>query len=262
MINIILQSSRAAVNTTTITLEGDGLEDVTSFTCLGSSVDKQGVIDADVKVRIGRARAVFLQIKNIGASPNLTVNIKIRIFNTTVKPALLYGAATWRNTAATVKKIQTFINTCTRLILRIRWPETISNRELWKRTKRQPAEDEIPQRRYRRIGHIPGKPMTCITRQALTWKPQGKRNRDRPRNTCRRDQEVYTEKMVCNWGQLERLAQDRDAWRARVGGLCTSGTKGDDDGDGDDNDDDDDDDDNDDDNLRDWPRIGMPAELL
>ena len=42
--------------------------------------------DADVKVRIGRARAAFLQIKNIWASPNLTINIKIRIFNTTVKP--------------------------------------------------------------------------------------------------------------------------------------------------------------------------------
>ena len=32
-------------------------------------------------------------------------------FNTTVKPVLLYGAETWRTMAATLKKIQTFINT-------------------------------------------------------------------------------------------------------------------------------------------------------
>ena len=32
----------AAVNKTPITLKGDGLEDVTSFTYLGSIVDKQG----------------------------------------------------------------------------------------------------------------------------------------------------------------------------------------------------------------------------
>ena len=69
-------------------------------------------------------------MKNIWASPNLTINIKIRIFNTTVKPVLLYLAETRRTTAATRKKIQTFINTCLRRIFRKRWPETISNREL------------------------------------------------------------------------------------------------------------------------------------
>ena len=42
-----------------------------------------------------------------------------------------------------LKKIQTFINTCIRRILQIRWPQTISNRELWKRTKQQPAEDVV-----------------------------------------------------------------------------------------------------------------------
>ena len=55
---------------------GDGLEDVTNFTYLCSNVDKQegggGGDDAYVKVRTDRARAAFLQIKNILASPNLT----------------------------------------------------------------------------------------------------------------------------------------------------------------------------------------------
>ena len=52
----------------------------------------------DVKVRTGRAKAAFLQLKNVWTSPKLTINIKIRIFNTTVKPVLLYGAETWRTT--------------------------------------------------------------------------------------------------------------------------------------------------------------------
>ena len=51
-----------SVSTTPITLEGDGIEDVTSFTNLGSTVDKQrgegggGRTDADVQVRTGRER--------------------------------------------------------------------------------------------------------------------------------------------------------------------------------------------------------------
>ena len=65
------------------------------------------------------------------------------------------------------------------------------------------------------------KPMTCITRQALTWNPQGKRKRGLSRNTCRRDLEAETKRMGYTWGQLERLAQDRDAWRPLVGGLCS-----------------------------------------
>ena len=56
--------NNAAVNTTPTTLDGDALEDVTSFEYLGSIVDKQGRTGTDVNVRIGRARAAFLQMKN------------------------------------------------------------------------------------------------------------------------------------------------------------------------------------------------------
>ena len=125
-------------------------------------------------MRAGRARAAFLQMKNMRASPNLAIAVKFRMLSTTVKPVLLYGAYTWRTTAATLKKIQTFINTCLIRILRIQRPETISSRERWKRTKQQPAEDEVPQRSWRWIGHTLRKPMTCITRQSPDLEPTGK----------------------------------------------------------------------------------------
>ncbi|VDO99811.1 unnamed protein product [Schistosoma margrebowiei] len=86
------------------------LEDVESFTYLGSIIDEQGGSDADVKARIGKARVAFLQLKNIWSSKQLSTNIKVRIFNTNVKAVLLYGAETWRTTAITIKKVQVFIN--------------------------------------------------------------------------------------------------------------------------------------------------------
>nr|KAG5695065.1 hypothetical protein BaRGS_032558 [Batillaria attramentaria] len=61
---------------------------------------------------------------------------------------------------------------------------------------------------------------TGTTRQALTWNPQGKRKRGRPRNTWRCDLEADAKSVGHSWGQLERLAQDREAWRTLVGGLC------------------------------------------
>ncbi|VDP54726.1 unnamed protein product [Schistosoma margrebowiei] len=81
------------------------MENVESFTYLGSIIDVQGGSDADVKA----------------------TNIKVRIFNTNVKAVLLYGAETWRTTTTTIKKVQVFINSCLRKILNIHWPDTISN---------------------------------------------------------------------------------------------------------------------------------------
>ncbi|VDO87360.1 unnamed protein product [Schistosoma curassoni] len=83
-----------ADNSNPITVDGEPLEDVESFTYLGSIIDEQGGLDADVKARIGKARAAFLQLKNIWNSKQLPTNIKVTIFNTNVKAVLLYGAET------------------------------------------------------------------------------------------------------------------------------------------------------------------------
>ena len=208
-----------SASTEPITLEGEALEEVDEFTYLGSVVNKQGGTDADVKVRIGKARVAYLQLKNIWSAKYLTTQTKIRIFNSNVKSVLLYGAETWRTTVNTTNKIQTFINTCLRRILQIRCPNTISNNELWQRTNQKPAGDEILKRRWRWIGHTLRKPASNTTRQSLKWNPQGKRKRGRPRNTWRRDLEADARNMGHTWGQLEVLAQDRDAWRTLVDGL-------------------------------------------
>ncbi|VDP82525.1 unnamed protein product [Schistosoma curassoni] len=58
-------------NTNPITLDGETLEDVESFTYLGSIIDEQGGSDADVKARIGKTRTAFLHLKNIWNSKQL-----------------------------------------------------------------------------------------------------------------------------------------------------------------------------------------------
>ncbi|VDO63455.1 unnamed protein product [Schistosoma margrebowiei] len=135
-----------AENSNTITLDGETLEDVESFTYLGSIIDEQGGSDADVKATIGKARTAFLQLKNIWNSKQLSTNIRVRIFNTNVKAVLLYGTETWRTTTTTVKKVQVFINSCLRKIINIHWPDTISNSLLWERTNQLPDEKEIRKR--------------------------------------------------------------------------------------------------------------------
>ncbi|VDP36686.1 unnamed protein product [Schistosoma margrebowiei] len=137
----ILRYNTTCINR--ITLHGEALKDVKSFTHLGSIIDEHGGSDAYVNARIGKARAEYLQLKNIWNSKHLSTNTKVRIFNTNVKTVLLYGAETWRTTKAMIQKIQVFINSYLRKILRIRWPDAISNNQLWERTNRIPAEEVL-----------------------------------------------------------------------------------------------------------------------
>ncbi|VDP63368.1 unnamed protein product [Schistosoma curassoni] len=77
-------------------------------------------------------------------------------------------------------------------------------------------------RRWKWIGHTLRKSSNCITRQALTWNPEGKRKRGRPKNTLRREIEADMKRMNNIWEELERIVQDRVGWRVLMGGLCSS----------------------------------------
>ena len=213
------------INTTRaepISLGDTTIGEVESFTYLGSIISNQGGTDADVKARIGKARTAYLLLKNIWRSREIQQTTKIRIFNSNVKSVLLYGSETWRITTITIHKVQTFINKCLRRILNIHWPDKISNNDLWIKTKQLPATDEIGRRRWSWIGHTLRKPESNTTRQALTWNPQGKRNRGRPKNTWRRDLQADTKRLGCTWSQIEKNASDRELWRSLVDGLYPS----------------------------------------
>jgi hypothetical protein len=123
-------------------------------------------------------------------------------------------------TVATINRIQTFFNSSLRRMIQIRWPDKISNANLRQRTNQAPIETEMIQRRWKWIGHTLRKPHKNITRQALSWNPQGKRKRGRPKNTWRRDLEADVKRMWKNWKEVENIAHDRGAWRKLVRGLC------------------------------------------
>ncbi|VDP18942.1 unnamed protein product [Schistosoma margrebowiei] len=134
---------------------------------------------------------------------------------------ILYGAETWRTTTTIIKKVQVFINSCLRKILNIYWPDTISNSLLWERTNQLPAVEEIRIRRWKWIGHTLRKSSNCITRQALTWNPEGKWRRGMPKNTLLRIIEADMKRMNRNWKDLERIAQYRVGCRMLLSGLCS-----------------------------------------
>ncbi|KAL6487922.1 hypothetical protein MHYP_G00045480 [Metynnis hypsauchen] len=118
-------------------LQGEDLKETDRFIYLGSVVNTDGGADKDVRSWINKARLAFNTLRPMWNSKALSQRSKIRIFNTNVKAVLLYGSETWRVTNTISNKLHIFINKCLRHILNIRWPEKISNTELWTRTSQR-----------------------------------------------------------------------------------------------------------------------------
>ena len=208
-----------------INLGGNNLKEVEKFTYLGSIVTTHGGSDEDIQARINKARNTFVSLKPVWNSSVISRKNKIRIFNTNVKSVLLYGSETWRVTETLTKKIQTFINRCLRQILKIRWPDTISNQDLWNQTNQDPINQQISRRKWKWIGHTMRKPINNITRQALQWNPQGKRKVGRPLTSWRRSCEEEMKRCGQTWGQVTKIAQNRVRWRVAVEALCSTRNK-------------------------------------
>ena len=111
-------------------LEGEEIEGKNEFTYLGSKISVNGGSDEDVDARIKKARYVYIQLKSIWRSKQISLKLKLRLFESNVKSILLYGCETWKTSKQIGKKLQSFVNRCLRNIMGIWWPEIITNKEL------------------------------------------------------------------------------------------------------------------------------------
>lgn len=183
------------------------IEDVDQFCYLGSTVTKDGGIDVDVRSRINKAWSAFATLGRVWRSSSISNRQKLHIFNSNVKSILLYGSETWRVTTGLSRQLQVFINKCLRRLLKIFWPNIITNEDLLRITASWPVRSEIQRRKWSWIGHNLRRPSDNIAKMALDWNPQGSRRRGRPKTTWRRS--VECEHAGKSWLQIKRLVRNR-----------------------------------------------------
>jgi len=155
-------------------LDNEDIENVTSFTYLGSVIAVDEGTERDVLVRIGKAGTAFLLLRPVWRSKEISLRTKLRIFNTNVKTVLMYGAETWRVTKNITDKTQTFVNRCLRYILGVRWPNTISNEDLWAKTQEDRMMIQIRRKKWKWIGHTLRKSHNSITKKGTLLEPSRK----------------------------------------------------------------------------------------
>lgn len=210
-------NTRAPIN-----IAGHAINTVESFTYLGSIVTADGGTEADITSRINKAKGAFGMMSTVWRNNNISLRTKLKLFNSTVKSVLLYGCTTWKVTATITSKLQVFINRCLRRILRIFWPNTISNEDLWRKTGQVDIGTLIRRRKWEWIGHTLRKPDDNIAKKALRWNPitQSGRTAGRPRQTWRRTVDAEVREHGYSWAELNHIAKNRVRWRGIVDALC------------------------------------------
>ncbi|KAG7307745.1 hypothetical protein JYU34_006321 [Plutella xylostella] len=202
-------------------INGQPIEDVDTFTYLGSKITPNGGTDEDIGNRINKARGAFAMLSPVWRSSAFRLQTKIRLFNACVKTVLLYGCETWKKTVQTTNKLQVFVNRCLRNILGIRWFDFVSNEELWRRTHQKPVAETVKERKWRWIGHVLRR-TDDVPKEALTWHPEGgKRRLGRPRETWQRSVKKEMGQAGMSWEDVSELAQDRKEWRRFTSALCS-----------------------------------------
>uniref|UniRef100_A0A0B7BUE4 Endonuclease-reverse transcriptase n=1 Tax=Arion vulgaris TaxID=1028688 RepID=A0A0B7BUE4_9EUPU len=119
-------------------------------------------------------------------------------------------------------RLSVFHHSCLRRILGIFWPVKISNNQLLQDTRQEAMNDILKKRRWKWLGHVMRMRQEMPARIALTWTPEGKRKKGRPRTTWRRMMEEELDTASLTWGSALKVARDRRAWKVLSEAPCVT----------------------------------------
>ena len=76
-------------------IEAVNLPTVPSFIYLGSTIDRRGEASKDVKSRVAKARSKWGEPTGVICDKKVPQKMKLLIYQTVIRPTLLYGCETW-----------------------------------------------------------------------------------------------------------------------------------------------------------------------
>ncbi|XP_065320774.1 uncharacterized protein LOC135928280 [Gordionus sp. m RMFG-2023] len=133
---------------------GKVIKVVSSYKYLGVNIDNKGSYKDELRFRIQNSRAAFYKYFKLWRTREISVFTRLRIFNSSIIPILLYGGDTWEITKTETKRLQTFVNKCLRIINGVFNPNIISNDNLWRRSKHTPVQVTLKKKRITFFAHI------------------------------------------------------------------------------------------------------------
>ena len=137
-----------------ITVEGNRLGVVDSFVYLGSTLSRNGSLDAEISRRIAKVSTAFGELeKRVWSDRGTTTNTKLSVYETCVLTVLLYGSETWTTYRQHVNLHGRFHQNCICRILNIEWRSYIPDTVVLQRASSASIEQRLILNQMRWAGH-------------------------------------------------------------------------------------------------------------
>ena len=203
-----------------IAIDGQQIEQVTSYMYLGSLITEDGRCEKEIKRRIMIARTTFINMRTLLSCRGINLKTRLRAIKCYIWPTLFYGSLTWTVTKSLLSRLDAFDMWLYRRVLKISWTEKITNEEVLSRmgTDREIVR-QFNTRKLQYLGHLIRHKTTQL--QLIEGQIEGRRSRGRPRNTWTTD--ITTTKGM-KYYQLKRAAEDRKRWHGHVVNLAQETT--------------------------------------
>jgi len=202
------------------------LNQVEDFIYLGGTISEDATTDQDVKRRIGLACGVMQSLCSIWKAKNISLETKVKVYETLVLSVLLYNSETWALKETAKQKLRVFEMNCLRRIKGVTRRNRIRNADI--RMELNISMDvvqRIQRRRLRYFGHITRMKADRLPNIALFGRVHGSRKRGRPKKRWKDNLKEDLEEMGQTIVEACRLAaSDRDEWRNSVLRLSERGS--------------------------------------
>ena len=113
-------------------IDGETVETVSDFICLGSKITADGDCSHEIKRHLLLGRKVMTNLDSIFKSRDITLPTKVCLIKAMVFPVVMYGCESWTVKTAECRRIDAFELWCWRRLLRVPWTARRSNQSILK----------------------------------------------------------------------------------------------------------------------------------
>ena len=182
------------------------------FKYLESTLSQGGGCEAEVESRIKAAWGKWREVSGVVCDRKMPIKLKIKIYNSVIRPVLMYGSETWALRRKEEAKLERTEMRMLRWIMSISLLERLENDEIRRRAGVVKITEVIREARLRWCGHVLRMDGEEGVKRAWEEPVRGRRSRGRQRIRWRDKVKDDMERR----GLVEEDALDRRYWRRKI----------------------------------------------